>query len=253
MITWHLPKCFPALPDDRVHIWRANLDLSPEQIERLETFLSPDETARAEKFRFARHRRRFTATRGILRQLLGNYLSVYPQDLSFSYGTKGKPYLNQTADYPLQFNLSHSHEYALFGFTQKHLIGVDLEYQRPMPDALKIARRFFSQQESQMLQKVETEQRSRLFFQLWTAKEAYLKAIGTGLSNSLASIEISRNRFDFLYLSKIEKDSSLVTDWSLYSCTPAENYAAAIAVQMLGANKDLDYWHWQDNLFKVID
>ena len=244
MTIWQIPNGFPNLEKDRIHIWRANLDLSPQQIECLESFLSEDEIVRANKFRFARHHRRFVVARGILRKLLGSYLNINPKNLVFTYGNKGKPFLNRVAECPLQFNLSHSHEYALFGFTFKHLIGVDLEYQRPMPDALKIARRFFSQQEFQMIEEVEAERRLQLFFQLWTAKEAYLKALGIGLTDSLASVEIAIDRSDnSFYLSALEQDAEVSSKWSLYTCVPAENYTAAIAVNA-PLKHNVDYWHW---------
>ncbi|MEL6930245.1 MAG: 4'-phosphopantetheinyl transferase superfamily protein [Cyanobacteria bacterium J06600_6] len=250
MTIWQVPNHFPTLKNDRVHIWRANLKLSTQQIERLETCLSTDEIVRAQKFRFPQHKRRFIAARGILRHLLSGYLGRQPQNLCFTYGNKGKPHLdqNQATQSPLQFNLSHSQEYALFGFNLQHLIGVDLEYQRPMPDALKIARRFFAEREFQMLAESDREQQSLLFFQLWTAKEAYLKAVGTGLADSLARVEIACDRSNSLSLLAIQEQPEAVMNWSLFSCTPAANYAAAIAINTEGTTKKIDYWHWQSKL-----
>lgn len=252
MATWQVPQDFPVLKNDRVHIWHANLNLPPQQIDCLRILLSQDEIVRADKFRFARHQIRFVAARGILRQLLGRYLNISPQDLSFTYGSKGKPDLERARAFPIQFNLSHSQEHALFGFSRQHSIGVDLEYQRPMPDALKIARRFFSPNEFQMLAKSSPETQAQLFFQLWTAKEAYLKAIGTGLADSLASVEIACNLRNSMFISAIGQSSETITNWSLYSCTPATNYAAAIAIRSLGAKINLDYWHWQPNIFDPL-
>ena len=112
-MAWRVPDCFPVLQNNHIHIWRADLDLSSQQIECLETFLSLDEIARANKFRFARHRRRFVVARGVLRQLLGSYLNIHPQNLVFTYGDQGKPFLAQVAQLPLQFNLSFSRVCAL--------------------------------------------------------------------------------------------------------------------------------------------
>jgi 4'-phosphopantetheinyl transferase len=240
---WQTPAQLPTLRDNQVHIWRANLGLSTPEIEQLTTLLSTDEIARANKFRFVQHRSKFIAARGILRQLLGNYLKASPRSLTFAYSDRGKPQL--ATDISLQFNLSHSQEYALFGFTLNHLIGVDIEYQRAMPDALKIAQRFFSAREYRMLEAVTIEQQSKLFFQLWTAKEAYLKATGTGLAASLTSVEIALDRSESLYLSTLKKDK--IINWSLYSCTPATNYIAAIAINARVAAQNVDYWHWSNN------
>ncbi len=236
---WQTPAQLPSLKDKQVHIWRANLSLSTPEIEQLTTLLSTDEIARADKFRFVHHRSRFIAARGILRQLLGNYLTTSPHSLTFTYSDRGKPQL--ATDISLQFNLSHSEEYALFGFTLNHLIGVDIEYQRAMPDALKIAQRFFSAREYQMLAAVSLEQQPKLFFQLWTAKEAYLKGTGTGLSGSLSSVEICLDQRESLYLSTIKQDK--IMNWSLYSCNPATDYAGAIAINAQISTQDINYWH----------
>jgi 4'-phosphopantetheinyl transferase len=246
---WQTPAQPLALRDDRVHVWRANLELSPPEIEELTTLLSTDEIARANKFRFVQHQSRFIAARGILRQLLGNYLKVSPRSLTFTYSDRGKP---QLANHPsLQFNISHSQEYALFGFTLNHLIGVDIEHQRPMPDALKIAQRFFSAREYQMLEEVAIEQQSKLFFQLWTAKESYLKATGTGLSASLDSVEVCFDQSESVYLSTLKKDK--IINWSLYSCTPATDYAAAIAINAQIPVQYIHYWHWSKDFFSTIN
>lgn len=247
-MVWRVPDRFPVLKNNYVHVWRADLDLPDRQSECLETFLSQDEITRANKFRFARHRRRFVVARGILRQILGSYLNIAPQNLVFTYGDNGKPELKPVTELCLQFNISHSHEYALFAFTLKHLIGVDLEYLRPVPDALKIARRFFSSREYQMLLETETEKQAQLFFRLWTAKESYLKAIGKGLADSLANVEIAFDSTDSLYLLAIEQKSEASSDWSVYSCTPSTNYLAAIAIKASGLKQNIDYWHWQSNL-----
>lgn len=246
---WQTPSQPPRLRDSLVHVWRANLSLATSEIEELTTLLSPDEIARANKFRFLEHKSRFIAARGILRQLLANYLDLNPQNITFEYSDRGKPWLAQ--DTSLQFNISHSQEYALFGFTFNHLIGVDIEYQRTMPDALKIAQRFFSAREYKMLEEVSLEQRSRLFFQLWTAKEAYLKATGTGLSASLNSVEIALNHSKSLYLSTLKKDT--IMNWSLYSCTPATDYLAVIAINTQIPVQSINYWHWSKDFVTTIN
>jgi 4'-phosphopantetheinyl transferase len=242
MTIWQQPEEFPILDNNQVHLWRASLTLSNPKIEELMTYLAPDEIARANKFRFAQHRSRFIAARGILRQLLGKYLQVSPRSLTFTYSDRGKPQLPENSS--LQFNLSHSQEYGLFGFTLNHLIGVDLEYQRAMPDALNIARRFFSVREFKMLESMPQEQQPRLFFQLWTAKEAYLKAIGTGLSGSLASIEISFDQDQSPYFSLSQENQIEINGWSLYSCTPETNYLGAIAINEPILPQNLYYWYW---------
>ena len=242
---WQHSINLPTLDKDRVHLWRARLDLNDSEVDRLASVLSSDEVARANRFRFARHRRRFIVARGILRQLLGNYLNIEPKDLQFDYGDRGKPLLKSNQSESLQFNLSHSHEYALYGFTYHHLIGVDLEFLRES-DCMKIARRFFSDEEYELLIRANEDARAKLFFQLWTAKEAYLKAIGTGLADSLADVNLAIDEVLSPRLLAIKGDKLAAAKWSLYSCIPATGYIASIAIKTTPF-VPIDFWHWHQN------
>lgn len=241
---WQYSTDLPTLVENRIHLWRARLDITDPEIARLATVLSPDEVARANRFRFARHRRRFMVARGILRCLLGNYVSVEPKDLQFVYGDRGKPQLKDLYGIiPPQFNISHSHEYALYGFAYHYPIGVDLEYLREMPDLLKIARRFFSPQEYKLLNEASEEARLKLFFQLWTAKEAYLKAIGTGIADSLADVDLAIDEVLSPRLLAIEGHKVTAAKWSLYSCVPVAGYIASVAIET-APSIPIDFWHW---------
>lgn len=207
---------FPSqtiLADDRVHVWRADLDLPTAKIDRLATFLSTDEIARANKFHFMQHKRRFIVARGILRQLLGNYLGISPEKIEFEYGDRGKPRLaSSMVNSSLQFNVSHSQEYALYGFTNHHLIGVDLEYLREMENITELAKRFFTHREFQLIADLTGKEQQNAFYQLWTAKEAYLKAIATGLSGSLTDIELSFDDRNAKLLT-IKRNMTAVSNW----------------------------------------
>ncbi len=248
--VWKNPEQPPILDNNQIHVWRANLDLPDAEIVRLASLLSPDEIARANKFRFHHLKTRFTAARGILRHLLANYLSINPCDIEFEYGDRGKPRLS-SSQHPsfLEFNISHSQEYALFGFTYNDLIGVDLEYIREMTDALKIAQRFFSVREYELLRTTEKEAQPELFFTLWTAKEAYLKAVGKGLAGSLDSVEIELNQPQSPRLQAIQGDKATAAEWSLYPCLPATDYLGAIAIQTPQSPKQINFWHWHHDLY----
>ncbi len=248
--VWQNPAQPPILDNNQIHIWRANLDLPDAEIVRFASFLSPDEVARANKFRFPHLKTRFTAARGILRQLLANYLSINPSEIQFEYGDRGKPQLSSFL-HPssLQFNISHSQEYALYGFTYDDLIGVDLEYIREMPDALNIAQRFFSAREYELLRTTEKEAQPELFFTLWTAKEAYLKAVGTGLAGSLDTVEIELNQPRSPRLQAIQGDKTAAAGWSLYPCLPTTDYLGAIAIQGSKSLKQINFWHWHQDLY----
>lgn len=249
-VVWQLPQNKPTLAEGQVHIWRANLDLSTKEIELLSKFLSSDEIDRAAKFHFPLHRKRFIAARGILRQLLGIYLEVSPDRLTFTYGDRGKPQLElatSAVNRSINFNLSHSQKYAIYGFSSHQPIGVDLEYVRDMPDALKIAQRFFSKNEYKLICNTAATEQNQIFFQLWTAKEAYLKAIGTGLAGSLSSIDLTLNQAQSSGLFSI-RDRTLATEWSLCGFIPQQDYVAAIASKTLEPLEHICFWHGRTDL-----
>src|SRR5208282_2181592 len=118
-----------------------------------------------------------------LRVLLGHYLGVAPGGIEFSYGPKGKPRLAAPVD--VRFNISHSGGLALFAFTLDCEIGVDVEHIRPLRDMQEIASRFFCAEEATELMSLPAHGREQAFYLCWTRKEAYLKAVGEGLSEPI--------------------------------------------------------------------
>ncbi|GFE68451.1 4'-phosphopantetheinyl transferase superfamily protein [Chroococcus sp. FPU101] len=214
-----------------VQIWVKNLDLPPEQIQTLEQTLSDDEKERAIRFRFAEHRRRFIAARGGLREILGDYLNLAPQDVKFEYNAKGKPLLCSSLNRELQFNVSHSQDLALYGVAQSQKIGVDLEYVRTVKDLEHIAERFFCPSEAAILKTLSSPEREKAFFGIWTAKEAYLKATGEGIAGGLDQVEVSIAATQVQGLKSIFRDEQVVNQWRLWSFFPTPDYVATIAVE----------------------
>lgn len=219
------------LAEGVVHVWCANLEPGAEQVAVLQKTLSPSEKQRACSFRFGRHRRRFTVARGILRVLLGRYLGTAPLGVDISYSDYGKPYLpTKTID----FNVSHSEEFGLFAFCLGAEIGVDLEKIRPINDAEGIAARFFSEGEYQRLQQSPSDRRSEAFFACWTLKEAFIKAVGEGLSYGLSEFDVSFVPGQTAGLNSIHGREEEARQWSLHSLFPAPGYSAALAVKGQG-------------------
>ena len=126
----HPPPGPTIPPPAEIHLWTIPLEPPPERVAALRLLLTPEETARADRFHFEHHRRRFTVGRGALRELLAAYLDGAPDDLHFVYGEKGKPFLDgpAAAGDDLRFNLSNSHELALVAVGVGHELGVDLEH-----------------------------------------------------------------------------------------------------------------------------
>jgi len=237
---WNSPPTQPKLSDSDIHVWRADLNLPPEQIEALATTLSADESDRANRFHFEKDRNRFIAARGILRSLLATYLNLSPSQLEFAYGDRGKPSLSIATPGNLSFNLSHSKGLALYAITKTSPIGIDIEYLRQMSDALQLAKRFFSFREYQAIAQLSPAERQRGFLKAWTAKEAYLKAKGLGLSGGLEKVEVSIASGEVFKLLSIDEDCRLADRWSLYSVKPHPDYLAALAIEK--NNWNLSYW-----------
>ncbi len=242
---WHKPLTPPILANNQAHIWRASLDVPAGEIERLTTFLSPDEIVRANKFKFARDKKRFIAARGILRELLANYLQITANQIEFSYSDRGKPHLAASIpDLSLQFNLSHSQNYALYGFTRNCRLGIDLEYLRSMNDAAKIAKRFFSAAESELISSLTADKQKRVFFQLWTAKEAYLKATGEGLAGLLSEIEISITPESSVTLLSVQGNVETAANWAMTSFVPVTDYVGTVVIETSLIQQQIKFLTW---------
>lgn len=215
----------------RVYVSFFSLDPPEPRMSILESFLSEDELARANRFHFPEHRRRFVAARGQLRELLGQEVGLLPQNLSFRYGPHGKPELEQTQE--LSFNLSHSHEAALLATCQKAALGVDLEWTERRVEYLLVGRRFFSDQEVGKLDACPPERQREAFFACWTRKEAYIKALGDGLSRPLDSFAVGMLEGEpaTLLWSRFPGE---VERWSLYNLTLPGSYRGALVVEGKG-------------------
>jgi 4'-phosphopantetheinyl transferase len=192
--------------------------------------LAPDERERAARFVHDVHRRRFIVARAALRRILGAHLGVAPATLRFTEGAHGKPALDGTG---LEFNLSHSHELALVAVTRDAPVGVDVEHLRPVADALGIARSHFAPSERAALAAAPADARDLVFLRGWTRKEAFIKAIGEGLSHPLDQFEVSLT--DEARFLGIGGDPAAAARWSLFSFEPAPGYLGAVAAPVAPA------------------
>ncbi|HZE69993.1 MAG TPA: 4'-phosphopantetheinyl transferase superfamily protein [Pyrinomonadaceae bacterium] len=215
-----------------VHVWRASLDQTPAIVEQLRQLLSADERIRADRFHFENDRQHFVVGRGCLRMLLSRYLEIPPGEIQFSYGAQGKPQL-ATANaqlHPFHFNLAHSGTLALYAFTRVGEIGVDLERIRPEFTGDDIAKRFFSPGEVACLNELSRELRHEAFFNCWTRKEAFIKAIGMGLSLSLDQFDVTLGPAEPAELLRTRWDEKEAARWSLKALDVGPGYVAAVAV-----------------------
>lgn len=236
-------SCTPALHPHALHVWRISLDQPSSLRDGLQRSLSADERERADRFVFAKDRERFVVARAALRDILSRYLHVAAGDIQFEYSEFGKPGLARLHQSNLQFNLSHSNGVALLALTLTRRLGIDVEFLRPVNDFEQIARRFFSANESATLFRLPAAQQPLAFFTCWTRKEAYIKAIGEGLSHPLEHFDVSLAPDQPAALLATRPDPAEAARWSLHGLTAGAGYVAALAAE--GRDHQLSCWQWQ--------
>lgn len=210
-----------------VHLWATQMEAADDGA-RFLAWLSPEECARADRFKFAEHRADFIVSHGVLRMLLARYANLLPGDIRYSYGPNGKP----AAAVPVrsvQFNMSHSGKMAVYALTNGCEIGVDVERIRPVADMDEIAARFFSADEAHELRETVDADRTQAFFRCWTRKEAYIKAVGDGLSLPLDQFRVTLKADEPARLLGLGGDPAAAGLWSMHDFAPVAGYVGAVA------------------------
>ena len=238
--SWSSAPSHPALGNNEVHVWRLIFHSAEPLAGRLETFLSPDEREKARAFYFEDLRSHYRLSHGALRCLLGFYTASLPVHIQISTRPGGKPYLSGS---DLRFNLSHTRRMALLAFSRGRELGIDVEAIRDLPDALAIADRFFSRSEQMALSGISDAERGSVFFNSWTRKEAYIKALGEGLSHPLDTFDVSLLPGEPARLvavhpapiaAQIQSGSNELERWQFAALEPGEGHVAALVVEGRG-------------------
>jgi 4'-phosphopantetheinyl transferase len=209
----------------RVDAWWRRLDVDDEACARLTARLSRGEHQHAQRFHSAIHRRRYCVRRGILRELLAHHLGCAPHDVPITHTNFGKPYIEGS---DVTFNLSHSRGMALYAFARGPEIGCDVEWQDSRFATRRTAELVLSPAESAAWRVLPEGERTKAFFDYWTCKEAYIKALGVGFALPPHEITVSRGRTPrFMAL----PDHDDPAEWSLARIYLGAGYAAALAVR----------------------
>ncbi len=227
--NWRAAPESTQLAAGDVHLWLVALKASDDDLKHSFSILDSIEQERADRFHFQRDRTRYILSHCALRKILAFYTGKKESSLEFEVTSYGKPSLVGGG---LEFNLSHSHELALIGVTQNSRIGVDVEHFRPNIECKKLAARFFSAPEIERLDNFGNEEVIAAFFHCWTRKEAYIKAIGEGLSMPLDSFAVSIDPLETSVRLETFADSGQAQRWSIHAFTPIHDYAAAVAVEI---------------------
>ena len=215
---------FPGLMKGEIHLWTASLTASPEKIEELRLLLSPEEQLRASYFKFESKQHDYIMSQAVLRVLIATYLDIPPGDVIMQARKKGKPFL--VNDPSLFFNISNSHKIGVYAFSRDDEVGVDIEKIRELPDLDELIDKNMTSREKAIILK-DPGKKLSLFFQFWTFKEAYLKAIGEGMRLTPDNLEFSLSEGKIgLRSVKFGYDAS---DWQFQDFTRSGPYTGTLS------------------------
>lgn len=217
------------------HVWQIPLVLEEPAVQRCRQALSSDEIQRADRFHFARDRVRFVAAHAAMREILAGYVNSAPQDLTFVTGDRGKPALASGGKgFQVEFNLSHSGDFAVLAIAKSMVLGVDIERINPEFASEQIAERFFAPIEVDHLRSLPPAAQAEAFFSCWTRKEAYIKAVGEGLSIPLDSFAVAFGPGVSPRLLQVDAQLDEISRWSMYDLQAPGGYKAALVIEGQG-------------------
>lgn len=226
-----------------VTVWRIPLDPTSPPAATEVARLSGEERARAARFRFDRDRHRWLGAHVAMRRILAGHLGVAPEAIRYALGPRGKPALAEPRDTTLAFNLSDSDDQALLALTQGTPLGVDLEHVRPLDDLDGVARSHFAPEERRALFALPEAERLDGFYRLWTRKEAFIKAVGTGLGFGLerfaVTLEPVRPR-----LLHVDGDTAAADRWCIVDIAIEGPFIGALAIERPAVELHRRDWVW---------
>lgn len=220
-----------------VHVYWLTIDqvLDEATEGHLLRLLDDQEQARAARFRFAGDRSTHVAAHALKRKVLSLHAATPPLAWRFEATSHGKPQIVEPAcETRLRFNLSHAHGIVAVAVSCNHEVGIDVEMVDPARLTTDMAVRFFSPAEVEMVNQADSELRTEILFRIWTLKEAYIKAVGLGLSIPLDSFSFS---FDPITISFRDHGSDDPARWLFRSEKPTASHMLALAMKSAAAEQ----------------
>ncbi len=214
----------------RVSLWWMPVG-EQDRWEPLSQLLDAEERCRAGRFHFDSDRASYIAAHALGRVLLSSWHTAPPQAWRFSQNIYGKPEVSQPVTEPrLRLNISHCRGLAAAALCLGHDIGVDVEQMDDHIDHFSLAERYFATPEATYLKTLRRDERCVAFYRLWTLKEAYVKALGQGLSCALDGFELALNPARVVTGHSAQDGTSC---WSLGSYQPSPFHLMALALRLL--------------------
>ncbi len=213
-----------------VHVWLASLELPLRALCHAESLLTSEELTRAGRFHFLRDQFRYIAAHAGLRVLSAGYLGIPPAEVRYAHNSHGKPFIADGHS-DLRFNLSHSGSVALYAFAAGVDVGVDVEQIRVELADMQTARNTFAMDETACLLEMPAEKQAEAFFACWTRKEAYIKALGLGLSTPLDQFHVSINPGESVVHLRVDGKPAESERWCIRTFRPLQGYIACVCAE----------------------
>ncbi|MEN8259642.1 MAG: 4'-phosphopantetheinyl transferase superfamily protein [Pseudomonadota bacterium] len=232
------PAYEKVLTADTVHVWRADLSRLGERYDRCWMLLAEEEKRRAYRLRDGVIRHRFVAGRAILRCVLSRYLATEAGDIRIGVGPHGKPHIGGgDAGCGLAFNVSHSGNLALVAVASQRHVGVDVEIWRKVASIEGLVEKCFAEEEGLYWQGLPANLQVGVFFDVWTLKEAFVKAVGKGIALGLKQCIIMPGKRPVL--TKVPVGCGDPGDWMLCRLNLGSGVSGAVAVMGRTARVEL--------------
>jgi len=220
------------LANDAVEIVMAPLNVEADAFNALAAWLQDEEQRVAECLHFERDRRRFIVARARLRQILAARLGTQPRAVELAYTAHGKPVLaTGSASIDLRFNVSHCKDVAVFAFCRGREVGIDVEMIEHIEGMDEVAAHFFSRNELRAYRALAEADKDAGFFNCWTRKEAFVKALVDGLHFPLDSFDVSLAPHEPARILRVADKDGADCGWCLRSFSPLPGYVAAVVVE----------------------